>query len=300
MSKKINPREETPTGSVELLGTFGTEQDITDAARVSYGVQVKNRTRDENIRLLRYLMRHKHLSPFEMCEVKLLITCPMYVWRQWVRHRTANLNEVSGRYTVFTEADIHIFDKYEWRKAAPKVKQGSSLECLSDREGAKITKAFEKAKQEAFKAYQLALDSGVCREQARTILPLSTMTRVVWKIDLRNLLHFLELRYAPNAQKEIRDYALAVLRLVRDVYPNVFDAWDDYVRNAEVYSAAEIQALAMLAGCYPNGPWKESQIKLHWPDREGFLIPPTNPCSERDEFLEKLKRNGLMENAHVD
>jgi thymidylate synthase (FAD) len=217
---------------------MGSDQTIAESARVSYGIGTKSISDDRN--LIRYLVRHAHTSPIEMAEARFLIKIPIYVWRQMIRHRTANINELSGRYSELPEE----FNIPEWRKQSETNKQGGE-EALDY----KPIESFDQdgwvagAEQIAFVEYKKRLDSGVSRELARTCLPVSTYTMAYWKCDLHNILHFLKLRLDPHAQKEIRAYAQAMYDLLKPKFPITMEAFDDYKLNAVTFSRMEMKIL---------------------------------------------------------
>ena len=182
---------------------MGTDDAIVQAARVSYGSGTKKIHQDEG--LIRYLMRHGHTTPFEMCEIKLHIRAPMDCWRQWIRHRTASVNEYSTRYSLAIDS-AQKTPSNEWRLQNKSNKQGS-LGYLGKSKGI-IKSEQERIFQESAKeVYKSRIEDGVAREQARKDLPLSTYTEAYWKIDLHNLFNFLQLRMDIHAQNEIRAYA---------------------------------------------------------------------------------------------
>ncbi len=197
------------------------DMQIVRAARVSYGKGTKTFRDDEN--LIRYLLQHEHWSPFEMVEFKFHVKAPLFVARQWFRHRTASVNEISGRYSVIKD---EFYVPKEWRLQDTKNKQGSvgQLDPLTN---AYATDAYTEALEYAYKAYQALLDAGVAREMARMVLPVSVYTQFYWKQDLRNLLHFLKLRRDSHAQWEIRQYAEAILKLIRPLVPITVNAWEE-------------------------------------------------------------------------
>lgn len=232
-------------GFVRLVDTMGDDDAIVQAARVSYGRGTKTVSDDRT--LIRYLMRHRHTTPFEMAVAKFHVKVPMDTWRQWIRHRTASVNEYSTR---FSEAIDHALTTPEdaWRQQSRANKQGSG-EFLPADVGAQLTSDELVLHALARKTYRDRLEAGVAREQARKDLPLSTYTEAYWKMDLHNLLHFLQLRLHPHAQLEIREYADAVGRLVREWCPITWEAFVDYRLGAATFSRQELEILrAMLAG----------------------------------------------------
>jgi thymidylate synthase (FAD) len=246
-------------GFVELVDVMGNDAAICEAARVSYD-QAKKVSDDRT--LIRYLMRHNHTTPFEMAELKFIVRVPMDIWRQWVRHRMASINEYSTRYReAINEQSIPDYD--EWRTQSKTNKQGSG-EALPVNLGAECTDAFIDAADFCLAAYKSALSRGVAYEQARRILPLGTYTAAFWKIDLHNLLHFLRLRMAPDAQQEIREYANAIHDLVAPLFLFTFEAFMDYRLDAIQLTGVEIAAIK-------NNDWQGVQI-LNKREREEYLV----------------------------
>ena len=216
--------------SVKLLEYMGSDKSIVDAARVSY-TNVK--TISEDRALIRYLMRNWHTSPFEMVEFKFHIKVPIFVARQWVRHRTASINEISARYSVIDE---EYWVPTEYRGQSSTNKQGSSGSVV----GGDIQ---EKSCKDAFAIYKSLLALGVSRELARVHLPQSTYTEFVWKIDLHNLFHFLQLRMDHHAQKEISDPAKEIFDLIKKVVPLACEAFEDYRLNSLSLSGPDLKAI---------------------------------------------------------
>lgn len=229
-------------GFVYLLDIMGSDEDIVKAARVSYN---KHGTPQDVERLLRYLIRHRHLTPFEMCELKFHVRVPMDCWRQWIRHRTANVNERSTRYIELNDSEFYETGPTQWRMQASNKKQGSAKESISEELGVQLSKAESVSYKHAYAVYSEAIKLGVAREQARKVLPLSTYTEAYWKIDLRNLLHFLNLRLAPDAQYEIRQYAQAIAGMVQEYFPLTWTAFLDYW-HVPSFSRYEIDLIRKL------------------------------------------------------
>ncbi|MCC7145319.1 MAG: FAD-dependent thymidylate synthase [Phycisphaeraceae bacterium] len=211
---------------------------IVQAARVSYGAGTKKVNEDRG--LIRYLLRHRHTTPFEMIEFKFHVAMPIFVARQWIRHRTANVNEYSARYSV-------VPDRF-YRPTADNVRQQS----LANRQGGEqlvddlTAQQFLDylAKTEAhYREYEELLNKGVSRELARIGLPLGIYTEWYWKCDLHNILHFLSLRMDAHAQQEIRDYAYAMFALIRPIVPVVAEAFLDYEFEGVHLTRLEIEAL---------------------------------------------------------
>jgi thymidylate synthase (FAD) len=224
-------------GFVRLVDQMGDDRSIVQAARVSYGEGTK--TYREDRALIDYLMRHRHTSPFEMVEFKFHIKAPIFVVRQWFRHRTASVNEISGRYSVLKE---EFYEPETWRKQAKDNKQGS--EGSYEDQGADAL--LKEVEEEAYRAYQALLERGVAREMARMVLPLNLYTEFYWKQDLHNLFHFLKLRLDPHAQWEIRQYAQAIANIVKERVPMAWEAFEEHVLLGQNLSRTELLALRGL------------------------------------------------------
>jgi thymidylate synthase (FAD) len=219
-----------------LIDHMGSDDAIVQAARVSYGAGTKSVSDDRA--LIRYLTRHKHTTPFEMVEFKFRIRAPIFVARQWLRHRTASVNEISARYSV-VQSDFFLPE--ELRKQATARGQGGE-EPFGEGDSNLLLK--QKASCDlAFHTYAELLFKGVSRELARAHLPQSTFTEFYWKINLHNLLHFLKLRIDDHAQKEIRDLAVKVLNLIKPIVPVTCEAFEDFVLGSVTLSRVEIEAL---------------------------------------------------------
>jgi len=273
-------------GFIRVIDYMGSDESIVQAARVSYGKGTKKVSEDRG--LIRYLMRHHHTTPFEMCEIKLHVRVPMDTWRQWIRHRTANVNEYSTRYSIAIDA-AQKTKSGEWRLQAKNNKQGSEG-FFPEEIGSKLTERESELQEFAREVYQERLSLGVAREQARKDLPLSTYTEAYWKIDLQNLLHFLALRMESHAQYEIRSYANIIgNEIVSRWCPLAWEAFLDYRMNSLSFSAQEIQVLQKI---YAGE--KEEAIKLA--DNFGWLKIVDNRFTkniERMEFEEKLEKLGI-------
>lgn len=273
-------------GFIRVIDYMGSDESIVQAARVSYGKGTKKVTEDRG--LIRYLMRHHHTTPFEMCEIKLHVRVPMDTWRQWIRHRTANVNEYSTRYSIAIDATQKT--KFgEWRLQAKDNKQGSEG-FFPEEVGSKLTERESELQDFAREIYQERLTLGVAREQARKDLPLSTYTEAYWKIDLQNLLHFLALRMESHAQFEIRSYANIIgNEIVSRWCPIAWEAFQDYRMNSLSFSVQEIEVLKKL---YSGN--KEEAVKLA--DSFGWLKIIDKRFAkniERMEFEEKLEILGI-------
>jgi len=274
-------------GFVCLVDVMGDDSAVVQAARVSYGEGTKRVSDDRT--LIRYLMRHRHSTPFEMAELKFLVRVPMDTWRQWIRHRTANVNEYSTRYSVAIDA-TQTTPPDEWRSQAASNRQGS--EGLLPRDvGEKLTEAERTIQAESRRVYEERLAAGVAREQARKDLPLSTYTEAYWKIDLHNLLHFLSLRMDPHAQKEIRDYSTTIgEKIVKPLFPVVWEALEDYRLNAMALTRLDVGVISRLAASGAVPPYSEDAFLAAQDESWREL----SRSRERDECRAKLVRLGLM------
>jgi thymidylate synthase (FAD) len=265
---------------------LGTDESIVQAARVSYGRGTKRVHEDRG--LIRYLMRHRHTTPFEMCEIKLHVRVPMDCWRQWIRHRTANVNEYSTRYSEAIDA-AQATPPDGWRRQAGANRQGS--EGFLDTEvGRRLTERECALQAEARASYEERLSLGVAREQARKDLPLSTYTEAYWKIDLHNLLHFLDLRMDAHAQEEIREYARTISREILARWcPLVHEAFVDYRREALPLSRLDREIVRLLASGEKAAAVNRAR-ELGWLEegRQGW-----KRNREREELERKLEQLGF-------
>jgi thymidylate synthase (FAD) len=235
---------------------------IVQAARVSYGNGTKQVNEDRG--LIRYLARHRHTTPFEMVEFKFHQVMPIFVARQWIRHRTANVNEYSARYSI-------VHDRF-YRPDAGNVRQQSAANRQGGREPVEDGTAQEfcdwiVSVEENYQKYQHFVQKGVARELARIALPVNVYTEWYWKIDLHNLLHFLSLRMDEHAQKEIRDYANAVFRLIQPIVPTAAEAFLDYDFHSMHLTRLEIEALKAGAALNSTNQrelaeWEQKRKKL--------------------------------------
>jgi thymidylate synthase (FAD) len=209
---------------------------IVQAARVSYGEGTKTPSDDRT--LIRYLMRHRHTTPFEMVEMKFHISLPMFIARQWIRHRTANVNEYSARYSVVPDA----FWKPDSARAQGISNKQAGEGSVSDSAQDMFLEALSKS-ESIYSDYEKIISSGICREQARAILPVSAYTQWYWKCDLHNIFNFLSLRMDSHAQQEIRDYAIAMFEIVKAIFPISCEAFEDYRTGAVYLTRLEADAI---------------------------------------------------------
>jgi len=276
-------------GFVALVDCMGDDGSVVQAARVSYGEGTRKVSDDRQ--LIRYLLRHAHTTPFEMAELKFVVRVPMDCWRQWIRHRTASVNEYSTRYSLAIDSMQTTTDG-EWRTQATSNRQGSAG-LLDAAAGTKMTVAETELQGLARKVYEERLEAGIAREQARKDLPLSTYTEAYWKIDLHNLLHFLALRMDTHAQLEIRRYSETIgNEIVKPLFPLVWEAFLDYRVEAMRLTKLDRGVIARLVA--QSGG--KGMPALH-ADFLAAQDPSWNGlerCRERDECLDKLVSLGLV------
>ena len=258
-------------GFVRVVDYMGDDAAIVQAARVSYG-QGTRATRDD-AGLIRYLMRHWHSTPFEMCEIKLHVKLPVFVARQWIRHRTANVNEYSARYSIL-DREFYIPAPEHLAAQSTTNNQGRGA-VLEGEEAARVLAILRDDATRAYDHYHAMLgqdgQQGLARELARMNLPTNIYTQWYWKIDLHNLFHFLRLRADAHAQYEIRAYAEAICDIAHDWVPAAYAAFEDYRLNAAQFSGPAMACLRrMLAGeevtqessGMSRGEWREFRAAL--------------------------------------
>jgi thymidylate synthase (FAD) len=244
-------------GFVRVIDYMGDDGAIVQAARVSYGKGTKTLRNDAG--LVRYLLRHRHTTPFEMCEIKFHVKLPIFVARQWIRHRTANVNEYSARYSIL-DREFYIPAPAQLAAQSTTNRQGRG-EVLEGEEAARVLDILKEDAERCYGHYEEMLNEteageviddsrqGLARELARMDLPLNVYTQWYWKCDLHNLLHFLSLRADIHAQYEIRVYAEAMLETLRRWVPITYEAFVDYIRDGAKLSGPGLAAIRrMLAG----------------------------------------------------
>ena len=276
-------------GFVALVDCMGDDGSVVQAARVSYGEGTRKVSDDRQ--LIRYLLRHAHTTPFEMAELKFVVRVPMDCWRQWIRHRTASINEYSTRYSLAIDSMQSTHDG-EWRSQAASNRQGSDG-LLTKMAGHKHTQAEMELQSLARRVYEERLSDGIAREQARKDLPLSTYTEAYWKIDLHNLLHFLALRMDTHAQLEIRRYAETIgQQIVQPLFPLVWEAFLDYRVEAMRLTKLDREVIGRLVS---------QSGKKGMPASYQSCVLAQDPSwtslqrsRERDECLDKLVSLGLV------
>ncbi len=269
-------------GFIRVIDYMGDDGAVVQAARVSYGRGTKKASEDRG--LIRYLIRHRHTTPFEMCEIKFHVKLPIFVARQWIRHRTANVNEYSARYSILEkEFYIPVPEQMATQSSANHQGRGEALE------GEEAARALELLREDAetcYRHYEEMLNEGegdnlvdpekkgLARELARMNLTLNTYTQWYWKIDLHNLMHFLSLRADPHAQYEIRVYAEAMLDCLKRWVPLVYEAFTDYRTGGAFLSAAAMKVVKDLI--HGKEPTQESSSlsKREWRELMELLERP--------------------------
>lgn len=268
-------------GFVRVVDYMGDDSAIVQAARVSYGRGTKKANEDRG--LIRYLMRHWHTTPFEMCEIKLHVKLPIFVARQWVRHRTANINEYSARYSIL-DKEFYV-PKPEVLAAQSSVNMQGRGEILSGKEAERVLDLIKTDSERSYQHYMemMNLDDetdqkidenrkGLTRELARMNLPVNYYTQWYWKVDLNNLLHFLRLRADSHAQFEIQEYARVILDVVKKWVPHTYEAFLNYRFNSVSLSNEALQVVKrMIAGekidiadtGLSKREWEELQVILN-------------------------------------
>jgi thymidylate synthase (FAD) len=236
-------------GFVALVDYMGSDEDVERAARVSYGYGTRRTSQTRG--LIRYLRRHRHTTPSEMVEVKLHCAMPMFVARQWIRHRSANVNEYSGRYSLLPL--LFYRPEREHLKAQSATNRQGRAGAPLDALYPEAIERWERLRRDAAAHYEWLVSHEVARELARIDLPLSTYTQWYWKIDLHNLLHFLTVRADAHAQYEIRAFANVIAGMVKRVAPLSFEAWVDYELRGADLSHAELEALRRLVRVTEDG-----------------------------------------------
>ena len=259
-------------GFVRVVDYMGDDTAIVQSARVSYGKGTKKISNDKG--LIKYLMRHWHSTPFEMCEIKLHVKLPIFIARQWIRHRTANVNEYSARYSIL-DKEFYIPSVENLASQSQVNKQGRA-ESLSSEEAEKVITLLKNDAEQTYRNYEVMLNEnsegetlddgsmGSARELARMNLTLNTYTQWYWKIDLNNLLHFLALRADAHAQYEIRVYADIILDIVKKWVPVTYEAFEDYRVGGTQLSAKEILILKKIIKGETVDPEAEGISKREW------------------------------------
>ena len=228
-------------GFVRLVDYMGGDARIVQAARVSYGDGTK--TVREDGALIDYLLRNRHTSPFEQVIFTFHVKMPIFVARQWIRHRTARLNEISGRYSVMRD-EFYVPNRDEVRKQSKRNRQGGDAAEVPAELRERVISVLTSGQERIYGEYEDLLEDDVARELARINLPLSLYTEMYWQIDLNNLFHFLRLRMDWHAQYEIRVYGDAMARIARAVCPMAYDAFEEHILHGRNFAKSEIEMLA--------------------------------------------------------
>ena len=246
-------------GFVRLIDYMGSDESIVQAARVSYGKGTKQVRQDRS--LIRYLLRHQHTSPFEMVELKFHCKMPIFVARQWIRHRSANVNEYSLRYSRAI-GDFYIPDRENIRFQSKSNRQGRSEEEVPDDLKQRVLDILTATSDRTWQDYEDLEANNIARELARIHLPVNLYTEWYWKIDLSNLMHFLKLRMDDHAQYEIRVYAQAIASIVQRVVPLSWEAFTDYVYNSRNFSKIEMNIIrnVLASGSEPRD-WEQIALE---------------------------------------
>lgn len=287
-------------GFVSLVDFMGSDAAIAQAARCSYGAGT--RAVNDDRALIRYLVRHKHTSPLEQCELKFHVKMPIFVARQWIRHRTANLNEMSGRYSVMP-LQLYTPEIENFSYQSKDNKQGRSTQTEANFYNSAVTR-LNNTREQIKDNYKWLLQEDVARELARIDLPLSTYTEMYWKIDLHNLMHFLRLRCDSHAQYEIRVFADIMAGMAKMVVPAAYEAWLDYSLGSENFSFQEMQALfnlmSEIAGDGRDSCIEEylmfpsDEKRKEWGQKFGLTLRETN------EFIGKVQQKKVLPDFTLD
>lgn len=243
-------------GFVRLVDYLGSDQRIVQAARVSYGEGTKSYRQDKA--LIDYLLRNEHTSPFEQVILTFHAKVPIFVARQWVRHRMARLNEISGRYSVMKD-EFYVPEAEQIAFQSEDNKQGRSSEALDPETQERVRGALKEGQADSYLAYSELLDQGLARELARINLPLSLYTEWYWQTDLHNLFRFLKLRMDPHAQYEIRAYAETMFQIVKAVAPMASESFEEHWLGGVRFSSSELVALKALLASHGLDSGKISQ-----------------------------------------
>lgn len=262
-------------GFVRVVDYMGDDSSIVQAARVSYGAGTKKVSEDRG--LIRYLMRHRHTTPFEMCEIKYHVRLPIFVARQWIRHRTASVNEYSARYSIM-DREFYIPEP-EVLAAQSVVNNQGRGDVLSSEQASAVIQLLKEDAQQCYDHYETMLKSteengyGLARELARMNLTLNSYSQWYWKINLHNLFHFLQLRIDPHAQYEIRVYAEAMLKTVQAWVPIACEAFEDYRRGAVTFSASMMKVIGQMLNGEVVDQIDSGLTKREWSEMMHMLAP---------------------------
>lgn len=243
---------------------------ICNAARVSFAND--NKIQKDDRALIRYLLRKQHTSPFEMVEFYFVIKCPIFIARQWIRHRTASVNEESGRYIIYRPEFYIPNDKEEIKKQSKNNKQGRSDESVDDGVAEEYINYITESYKETYEKYVYFTEKGIAKEIARNMLPLAQYTRFMWKMDLHNLLNFIRLRTAPDAMLEIRKYAEAIQKVLKPLLPHTMEAFEDFQQKSLTLTRLELKSIADSKEL-SNATSRE---EVEWKEKKSLLEPKKN------------------------
>ncbi|MDR2535808.1 MAG: FAD-dependent thymidylate synthase [Treponema sp.] len=232
-------------GFIRLIDYLGGDERVVQAARVSYSLGTKSYREDAG--LIDYLLRNRHTSPFEQVVMTFHVKLPIFAARQWVRHRTARLNEISGRYSVMKE-DFYVPQPENVAFQSTDNKQARSSQRLEPENAEAVRSCLAEGQKQAYQGYTNLIEQGIARELARINLPLSLYTELYWQIDLHNLFHFLELRLHPHAQKEIRCYAETLLTITKHIAPRCVESFERHILEGVSLSREEVEELRRRLG----------------------------------------------------
>lgn len=280
-------------GHVMLVDYMGGDYSVVQAARTSYAQEMKHEfDQIKDTGLINYLMAHRHTTPFEMVQIKVRMKLPIFVARQWVRHRTASLNEVSARYTQLPD-DFYLPEPENVSFQSESNKQGRGE--AVDREKAEVVRdVFSRDQELLYDHYKAGIGEGVAKELARINLPVSIYTEWYWDQSLWNMLHLLSLRMDSHAQYEIRVYANALYEIVKAVAPVSLAAWEEHVFNAVRFSATELKLLKRWIDVAVNGLPVTMTDPISSPGRMApFLVEDLEPMLGKrgsQEFIDKLNK----------
>ena len=277
LEKSLGMKTVHQLGFVKLLDVMGSDEEVENAARISYGKGTRKVSQTRN--LIRYLIRHKHTSPLEMCEVKFHIKLPIFIMRQLVRHRMANLNEYSGRYSIMSD-EFYLPEADYLQKQSTTNNQGRE-EVIPNK--GLLQFEFNRIYDGAQIAYENLLNHELTKELARAVLPVANYTECIWKIDLHNFFHFVKLRADKHAQREIQDYANAMYELVKPKFPLCCEAFEDYSRDAVTFSKQEMDVIRELL------EYTDTKAALAGMSIKAGTLEHKLGKRERTEFLEKLE-----------
>lgn len=244
-------------GFVRLVDYYGSDSRIVQSARVSYGEGTKTISQDGA--LIDYLLRHQHTSPFEQVVFTFHLKMPIFVARQWVRHRMARMNEVSGRYSIMKD-EFYVPENSCISKQSTNNKQGRG-EVFEEKQAKEFQTEFIEGQQKAYEVYKDMVEKGIAREIARINLPLALYTEFYWQMDLHNLFHFLKLRLDSHAQYEIRLYAEKILEIIKTVCPMAVNSFENTMEKAVSFNGEEMEALRKILSGEENPIQDEKKLK---------------------------------------